>query len=74
MKYRLKVMASGTGSGKIRLAKSPWQKEMELSPETGEYELQFSPAGKISPFYEIQLEAAPGSKMTVTSLSFSPVQ
>lgn len=74
MKYRLKVMASGTGSGKIRLAKSPWQKEMELSPETGEYELQFSPAGKIAPWHEIQLEAAPGSKMTVSGLTFSPVQ
>lgn len=74
MKYRLRVTASGNGSGTVRLTKSPWQKKIELSPENKEYELEFSVTGKISPFYEVQLEAAPGSKMTVSGLTFSPVQ
>ena len=74
MKYRLRVTASGNGSGTVKLTKSPWQKEIELSPENKEYELEFSVTGKISSFYEIQLEAAPGSKMTVTGLTLSPVQ
>lgn len=74
MKYRLRVTASGKGSGTVKLTKSTWRKKIELSPENKEYELEFSVTGKISPFYEIQLEAAPGSKMTVTGLSFSPVQ
>lgn len=74
MKYRLVVTASGNGSGSIRLAKSPWQKKIELSPENKEYELEFSVTGIIAPRYEIQLEAAPGSKMTVSGLTFSPVQ
>ncbi|MBO4633593.1 MAG: histidine phosphatase family protein [Lentisphaeria bacterium] len=74
VKYRLRITASGNGSGMIKLARSQWQKKMELSPETGEYELQFSPAGKISPWYEIHLEAAPESQIIMTNLSFRMVQ
>lgn len=74
MKYRLLVTASGNGSAVIRLTRSPWQKKIELTPENKEYELEFSTTRKKSPWYEILLEAAPESKMTVSGLSFSQLE
>ena len=74
MKYRLLVTASGNGSAVIRLTRSPWQKKIELTPENKEYELEFSMTRKKSPWYEILLEAAPESKMTVTGLTFSQLE
>ncbi len=72
--YRIAVKASGKGTGTIRLAGSPYQKKLELTPEVRGYELAFTLKGKTVPFYTIYLEAAPASEMAVTDFSFAPVQ
>ncbi len=70
--YRIGIKTSGRGTGLIRLSK--YSRKFALTPESGEYELKFTPQGKAALFCEIHLEAAPGSEMTVTDLKLSPVK
>jgi len=74
VEYRIGIKASGKGTGTISLAKSPRKQHFPLTPELGEYELKFTLKGKTGSDYEIHIEAAPESEMTVTDLKLSPVK
>ena len=70
--YRIGIKASGNGTGRIRLAR--YSRDFILTPDLQEYELKFTLQGKAASSYEIHLEAAPESEMTVTDLKLSPVK